>query len=480
MQIDIAAISLDIENFRHEKVTTEREALRHLLSDEKLHKVAELARDIVKLGELDPSSRLIVTEDEANEGRFIVLEGNRRITALKALMTPALASGTSAFGAFKELHSQFQKLGLSKVECVVMDRKRAREWIKRKHYKGMSGAGVLPWSAIAKARSDASEGKYTPWLTTLAFLEKHKFDAEEILNRISKNVTTIDRVLVSPQMSKILGIGFSNEKIIVENGDEPAAAELLYDMMEKMSEPAFVESIVSNKEQQLSFIEQFQILNVKNKPKISSEEIDGHTSSDRCLDNRQFDAGGEKETSSPIQSQQRRASANEKVSSTPQRSKPSRTRKFLAKNGLRISNDAMNRFYSELRSLDAEKNPHLAFAIIRIFLEKSVTLFLTTMKVPTLDERPDATWFDLHNKLKDKVEQTVYAIDPDRKLVSLKYALDIVKKENGKLHTLDHLNHAIHDHTSLPAHTEIITIWDRYHPFFEEIFNKIESRAVNE
>jgi uncharacterized protein (DUF4415 family) len=94
---------------------------------------------------------------------------------------------------------------------------------------------------------------------------------------------------------------------------------------------------------------------VKNKPKISSEEIDGHTSSDRCLDNRQFDAGGEKETSSPIQSQQRRASANEKVSSTPQRSKPSRTRKFLAKNGLRISNDAMNRFYSELRSLDAEK-----------------------------------------------------------------------------------------------------------------------------
>lgn len=480
MQIDIAAISLDVENFRHDKVTTERDALRLLLSDEKLHKVAELARDIVELTELDPSSPLIVTRDEASEGRFIVLEGNRRITALKALMTPDLASGTAVFGAFKELHSRFQKLGISKVECVVMDRESAKKWIKRKHYKGMSGKGVLSWSAIATARSDASEGKYSAWMTTLDFLEKHGFDKDEILKKISKKVTTIDRVLTSKEMSRILGIIFSNKTIIVENGDEFAAAKLLYSMMEKMSERSFVEPDVSTAKQQEEFIERFYNLNVKTKPTVPAARTDHHPSSDGSTNAKELNARVDKETSSPVQNQPRRASADEKVSSASQRSKPSRTRKFLAEKGLRISNDAMNKFYSELRSLDAEKNPHLAFAIIRIFFEKSVMLFLTTMKVPTLDGRPDATWFDHNIKLKDKVRRVIGEIDPDSKMDSLKYVRDVGKKGNDKVHTLDHLNHAIHDHTSLPASSEAITIWDRYHPFFEAIFNKIESRAVNE
>src|SRR5271165_3803753 len=62
MKIDIAAISLDVQNFRHGKASTERKALRFLLSDERTHKVAELAQDIVTQKGLDPSSLLIVTE----------------------------------------------------------------------------------------------------------------------------------------------------------------------------------------------------------------------------------------------------------------------------------------------------------------------------------------------------------------------------------------------------------------------------------
>lgn len=89
MKIDIASISLDVLNFRHGKASTERDAIRFLLLDEKVHKVSELAQDIVDQGGLDPSSLLIVAEDVENPGQYIALEGNRRITALKALMTPS-------------------------------------------------------------------------------------------------------------------------------------------------------------------------------------------------------------------------------------------------------------------------------------------------------------------------------------------------------------------------------------------------------
>lgn len=53
MKIDIAAISLDVQNFRHVEVTTERDAIRYLLTDERTHKVSELAQDIVTQGGLD-------------------------------------------------------------------------------------------------------------------------------------------------------------------------------------------------------------------------------------------------------------------------------------------------------------------------------------------------------------------------------------------------------------------------------------------
>jgi hypothetical protein len=80
MKIDIAAISLDVQNFRHAQATTERDAIRFLLSNEPTHKVTELAKDIVAQGGLDPSSLLIVTEDENQPNQYIALEGNRRIS----------------------------------------------------------------------------------------------------------------------------------------------------------------------------------------------------------------------------------------------------------------------------------------------------------------------------------------------------------------------------------------------------------------
>jgi hypothetical protein len=159
------------------------------------------------------------------------------------------------------------------------------------------------------------------------------------------------------------------------------------------------------------------------------------------------------------------------------RSKPIQTRKMLAAAGLRISNQPLNKFYSELRKLNVENNPHVAAAIIRVFVEKSSGVFLESMNVPTLNTQPGSTWHEYGVKLKDKVGAVLKIIDPSGKSAKLSHARDVANGNRDKTHTVDHLNQAIHSHHALPAHTEIITIWDRFHPYLSELFEMLENRS---
>jgi hypothetical protein len=158
------------------------------------------------------------------------------------------------------------------------------------------------------------------------------------------------------------------------------------------------------------------------------------------------------------------------------RSKQVRTRKMLAAPSLRISNQPLNKFYSELRALNVEKNPHISAAIIRVFVEKSSGVFLESMNVPTLNTQAGATWHDYGVKLKDKVGAVLKIIDPSGKSAKLNHARDVANGNRDKTHTADHLNQAIHSHHALPAHTEIITIWDRFHPYLSELFETLEKQ----
>lgn len=478
MKVDIAAISLDVQNFRHPKVTSEREAIRMLLSDEKNHKVSELAQDIIDLGGLDPSSLLIVTEDVAAPGRFIALEGNRRVTALKTMLNPDLAMGLPTHSHFRQLHKNFLDLNLSAVECVVLDRPAAAAWIKRKHYKGMGGRGVLQWNAIGTARSDAAEGRYTRWMTALAFLEENGIDAEDIRDSIARKTTTVERVLSSSHIPNLLGLTFSKSGVVeAENGDRVAAAELLEALLSAMADPGFKEPDVSTANQQRSFLERFILLSVKNPD--NSETSDNAEDSARKGNPSPGGAAANGFASNAAQvaanSKTSTASKSNATSTSQARSKPVRDRTVLAERGLRISNANLNRFYGELRKLSVEGNPFISAAIIRIFLEKSTTVFLEEMDIPPLSKVPGATWHDYGIKLKLKVDAALKQIDPGEKNANLAPARDVANGNQDRLHSLDELNKAIHDHRALPAPSEIITMWDRFHPYFFALFEAIEN-----
>lgn len=466
MKIDIASISLDVKNFRHAEVSDERDALRLMLEDERKHKVVGLAQDIVAQKMLDPSSLLIVTEDIDNPGKYIALEGNRRITALKTLASPEIAQGYASYAIFKTLSGTFLRLGITQIECVVLSRADAAIWIKRKHYKGGGGESVIQWDAIATARSDAAEGKFTKWMTTLAFLEENGVDGEEIRDRIKNKTTTIERVLGSSAMSSLLGVTFKNNTVTAETGGSADLVALLHPIMNAMGENSFKEPVVSSVAQQETWLKQFSALSLKKpvNPKPSS------STSTRPS------AGSGTGSGKPGASQPASTGAAT-TSSSPSGTKPppaTKQRLTLAKKGLRIRNANLNKFYQELTKLRVDSHPFAAAAVIRVFLEKATVVYLESMGVPPLNTQAGATWHDFGIKLRSKVDAALKHVDPSASNTTLQYARQVATGATDALHSLDQLNRAIHDNTALPASSETVVIWNRFHDYFAAMFDVLE------
>lgn len=114
--------------------------------------VEQLANDIAKSGGLNAGERVIVTEEN---GRWIVLEGNRRICACKILMNPSLLANrrSASVDKISLLVNDELKQSLSVVNADVMkNRLEAQSSLAAKHIDG-----IKRWSTISKHKFFALE-----------------------------------------------------------------------------------------------------------------------------------------------------------------------------------------------------------------------------------------------------------------------------------------------------------------------------------
>jgi hypothetical protein len=132
----------------------QRDALRAIAAHQD-KKLVKLAGDIVKYG-VNPSELFIVIATKENPPRYIVLEGNRRLCALKGLEGPEGLSGALPAGtltALKKLSAEYLETPVDTVNCVVFKtREQAQHWLALRHTGENDGAGVVPWGAAETAR----------------------------------------------------------------------------------------------------------------------------------------------------------------------------------------------------------------------------------------------------------------------------------------------------------------------------------------
>lgn len=187
--IKLTSLFVNTENYRFEPLSSQKEAIDKMIEDQG-DKLYSLVDDIVTNG-LSPIDLIIVTPNE-DSNKYVVLEGNRRITSLKLLNNPTLIDDKHS-----PLRKKFQKLQkekpnaiseLKNIACAVFETPTEADiWIKRKHSGELNGIGTVTWNAQQKQRfEEKTEGKSSIPLQIITLLKSQEEVSDTIKDSLSK------------------------------------------------------------------------------------------------------------------------------------------------------------------------------------------------------------------------------------------------------------------------------------------------------
>ena len=162
----------------------------------------ELLKHIVKYGQLSPLENILLL---SHGNRYIVLEGNRRLFALRLLNQhkPTL----QLLGERKQTQVESIVKGhkpITEVRAVIFEhRVDAAPWITLKHASGQGGAAMKPWGAFEKDRDEYNRNPDN-CPKTLAFIYtainlrgSHKGFADVIDRVLENGYTNLERIITS-------------------------------------------------------------------------------------------------------------------------------------------------------------------------------------------------------------------------------------------------------------------------------------------
>jgi len=156
--VSVEDLDLDLRNSRFPRDAQSQDDALHLMMTTAGDDCLQLLRDITRSGQLNSADLSIVVK---KGGRFVVLEGNRRLTCLRIWRDPAILSADD----------EIEQAYLSRAERLIADsgyeaptelrvaiapsEEAADPWVERKHAGGAGGAGTVEWGAAMKDRRKA-------------------------------------------------------------------------------------------------------------------------------------------------------------------------------------------------------------------------------------------------------------------------------------------------------------------------------------
>jgi hypothetical protein len=155
VDVPLSDLLFDLRNPRLvEPLKTQQEFAVNLAKQQQGN-IVRLAKDILDNG-LDPTTLPAVIPTDDQHKRYTVLEGNRRVLALKALEAPALvapALSTQEQHRLSKLAERFSAEPVRTVSCVLFDNEQeATHWIELRHTGQNEGVGLVPWGSDEKDR----------------------------------------------------------------------------------------------------------------------------------------------------------------------------------------------------------------------------------------------------------------------------------------------------------------------------------------
>jgi len=444
--ISLGDLLLDTHNPRVEPATKHREQMQKLLDDQE-ERIANLAADIVENG-ISPIDIALVMPSKVENDKFVVLEGNRRLLALKILANPhMLGDLTLPEGRRKKLEklaARFKENPIKSITCYeVESREKARHWLLLRHIGAGDGSGVVGWSGVATARFRGED----PALQALEFLLKSgQLSAEEValVSSMRFPITTLRRLLETRGVKDFLGIEVKEEKLL-----SGLPADELFKPLKRialdLARGDVTVTDVKLKEQQLAYVSKFPPSDRPNLKKAGSmRPVQDITAGDFGKK-----ANGGKE-------RKKRNVAPDRPTVVPKAHR------------CPIVDSKANEIYHELRRLRVEDTPHACAVLIRVFLEHTTDRYCEHAKIPL---RTDRNGHKVDKTLAKKVEEAIdhlLAAGAVKKgaFFSLRRG---ISQDHGPL-SATLLNAYVHNEFTKPSPRDLRNAWDHAQPFFDKVW----------
>lgn len=475
--ISVSDLKLDLQNVRfgHDYAESQVEAISLMMEGDSGQKILNLAKHISENG-LDPTELQLVYKDS---GSYIVIEGNRRLTAMKLLLNPDACPVEKLTPKFRQLSQNTDIAALSTIVCgLVSNREEGEKWLELKHTGENSGAGRVVWSGDirdefrARMSGIPSVGKQVREL-----VEGSDFVADDCKALVAKiNVTNLTRFFASGPAQQFFRLKVINKELTPEMDVKlifPAIEYFLFDFYEQgnsvkliyddLDRKNFIKRIPDELNPSLAF-----------KKQAPSDQAQSTISED----NNQSDVSS-KNTSSKNDnhSEQGSGSTNtddekpKKIRTRP----PATSRKYLIDYSLNISDKRINSVFRELKmSLVVDDCPNATASLFRVFLELSAIHFIENATSPVLREdnnRQIETDFSKSN-LSTKLLAVIKYLETHKK-IKKGQASALRKRVNGKdsLGSADYFNNVMHSNISMPISNELKLIADDYRLLLEMMWD---------
>jgi len=171
--IPLVLIDLDLRNSRFPRDAQSQDDAMKLMMNTAGDECLDMLKDLTRSGSMNSSDVPIVI---ARDKRYMVMEGNRRLTCLRLWSNPTLLRQDESLN--RRYYSRVERLVEDSAyfpspvlrAAVAPSEEDADIWIERKHAGGAGGAGTVEWGAAMKDRRRARNDP-TKTSRAMAFVE---------------------------------------------------------------------------------------------------------------------------------------------------------------------------------------------------------------------------------------------------------------------------------------------------------------------
>lgn len=446
-EYSINSIYLDTENIRQPITDTAQDAiLQDLFSNEDAF---DIVKSIVQYG-LFPDEFPIVTKEK---NKLIVIEGNRRLAALKALDDPERVP------LFKDRIKALKHTKIQKIRAVLApSREKALQLIANKHTNNLR----RPWQPLRQAyfyKSQLDNGKSAEQLKKeypghditkfIKMLETHHFaksityenDAVTLLVHDERKfpITNLERMYEDPYVTAYLGFGFEPTGKVKGKTKTDEFKKAYKKIVEDISIGNLNSRNTNTKEQRQKYIDALP-------PDLKPSQASKSTFTSKTF----------KET------KVNKDELSKKVKSI-------KKQKGLIPSYIpfKLEHSSLREIYDELRNIPVKDFANATHDLLRSFLECTLVGYLKQTGEFNLVEKNSKHNPKLGEMLTFILSDKCTSIDD----ASLKQVIEHIKSHYTEPYSLARLNMINHNESWVSTEKEVRTAWSKIEPLMKYLLN---------